>query len=167
MAQLLRDDIFIHPTAYIAPSVKIYGKVFIGAYTSIWDGVVIRGDMAPIEIGESTSIQENSVIHVDTDVPVHIGNYVTVGHGAVVHGAKVRDNCIIAIRTVLLNLAEIGEYSIVGAGSVVMERVIIPPNSVVFGIPGKVAKSVTDEMKKAIRENAEVYVKLGQAYLKR
>jgi carbonic anhydrase/acetyltransferase-like protein (isoleucine patch superfamily) len=167
MVQQLRDEIFIHPHAYIAPSAKIYGKVSIGAYSSIWDGVVIRGDMAPIEIGQSTSIQENSVIHVDTDTPTKIGNFVTVGHGAIVHGATVGDNCIIAIRSVILNLVEIGDNSIVGAGDIVRERVMIPPNSVVFGMPAKVSKTTTDEMKKAIRKNAEVYVELGQSYLKK
>jgi carbonic anhydrase/acetyltransferase-like protein (isoleucine patch superfamily) len=167
MVQHLRDEIFIHPTAYIAPSARIYGKVTIGAYSSIWDGVVIRGDMAPIEIGNSTSIQENSVIHVDTDTPTKIGDFVTIGHGSIVHGATVGNNCIIAIRSVILNLAEIGDYSIVGAGAIVMERVVIPPNSVVFGMPAKAAKTVNEEMKKAIRQNAEVYVELGQAYLKR
>ena len=167
MAAYLQDDIRIHPTTYIAPSARIYGKVSIGAYSSIWDGVVIRGDMAPIEIGEFTSIQENAVIHVDLDIPTHIGNYVTVGHGAIVHGAKVADNCIVAIRSVLLNHVSIGEYSIVGAGAIVMERVVIPPNSVVFGAPAKVARKVTPTMKKAIRMNADVYVDLGQSYRKR
>ncbi len=167
MAFHLNDEIEIHPTAYVAPSARIYGKVKIGAYSSIWDGVVIRGDMASIEIGDETSIQENAVIHVDTDVPTKIGSHVTVGHGAVVHGATVGNHCIIAIRSVLLNNSSIGDYSIVGAGAIVMEGTSIPEGSVVFGTPGKVAKSVSDEMKKGIRENADVYVKLGQAYLKR
>jgi len=167
MAHYLQDDIRIHPTAYIAPSARIYGKVSIGAYSSIWDGVVIRGDMAAIEIGEFTSIQENAVIHVDQDIPTSIGNYVTVGHGAIVHGATVRDNCIVAICSVLLNQVSIGDNCIVGAGAIVMERVVIPPNSIVFGAPAKVAKEVTPEIKRAIRKNAEVYVDLGQAYRKR
>jgi carbonic anhydrase/acetyltransferase-like protein (isoleucine patch superfamily) len=167
MVPYTQDDIAIHPTAYIAPSARIYGKVSIGAYSSIWDGVIIRGDMAAIEIGEFTSIQENAVVHVDMDVPTWIGNYVTVGHGAIVHGARVSDNCIVAIRSVLLNHVSIGENSIVGAGAIVMERVAIPPNSVAFGAPAKVVKQVTTEMKKAIRQNADVYVDLGQTYRKR
>ena len=167
MGFYLKDEIEIHPTAYIAPSARIYGKVKIGAYSSIWDGVVIRGDMAEIEIGENTSIQENAVIHVDTDTPTKIGNYVTVGHGAIVHGATVGNNCIIAIGSVLLNKVVIGENSIVGAGAVVLERNVIPPGSVVFGMPGKVAKNVTEETIKDIRKNAEIYVELGQAYRKR
>jgi len=123
--------------------------------------------MAAIDIGEFTSIQENAVIHVDLDMPTRIGNYVTVGHGAIVHGATVGDNCIVAIRSVLLNEVSIGENSIVGAGAIVMEGVVIPPSSVVFGAPAKVAKTVTSEMKKAIRMNADVYVDLGQSYRKR
>ncbi len=167
MVPYLQDDIRIHPTAYIAPSARIYGKVSIGAYSSIWDGVVIRGDMAAIDIGEFSSIQENAVIHVDLDIATRIGNYVTVGHGAIVHGATVADNCVVAIRSVLLNHVSIGENSIVGAGAIVMERVVVPPNSVVFGAPAKVAKEVTPKMKKAIRLNADVYVDLGQSYRKR
>ena len=167
MAHILKDEIDIHPSAYIAPSVRVYGKVKIGPYASIWDGVVIRGDMAPIEIGEGTSIQENAVVHVDTDVPTKIGNYVTVGHGAVIHGATVGDHCIIAIRSVVLNNAVVGDYSIVGAGAIVMEGHVIPPNSVVFGVPGKVVKTITEQMKKDIELNAKVYVELGKAYKKR
>ncbi|MFZ0391193.1 MAG: gamma carbonic anhydrase family protein [Calditrichia bacterium] len=163
----MKDEIEIHPSAYVAPSARLYGKVKIGAHSSVWDGVVIRGDMAPIEIGENTSIQENAVVHVDTDTPTFIGNNVTVGHGAVVHGAIVHDYCIIAIHSGVLNHSEIGEYSIVGAGAMVMERKKIPPFSVVFGIPGKVVKEVTPEMKKDIIENARVYVNLGQSYLRR
>ncbi len=163
----LKDEINIHPTVYIAPTALIYGKVKIGANSSIWDGVVIRGDMAPIEIGEGTSIQENSVVHVDTDVPTKIGSHVTVGHGAILHGATVGNNCIIAIQSVLLNNTVIGDNCIVGAGSIVLENSVIPPNSVVFGVPGKVAKTVTDDMRKGIRKNADVYVELGQAYRKR
>ncbi|MEJ2051711.1 MAG: gamma carbonic anhydrase family protein [Calditrichota bacterium] len=164
MAFFIKDNIEIHPMAYIAPSVRIYGQVKIGAYASIWDGVVIRGDMSPIEIGEGTSIQENAVIHVDTDIPTKIGSYVTVGHSAVIHGATVGEHCIIAIKSAVLNNAVIGDYSVVGAGAIVMEGHVIPPKSVVFGIPGKVVKTITEEMKKDIEKNANVYVELGKAY---
>ena len=167
MKYLLRDEIKIHPSAYIAPSVRIYGKVKIGAHSSIWDGVVLRGDMAHIEIGENTSIQENSVVHVDTDTPSIIGNNVTVGHAAVIHGATIGNYCIIAIQSTVLNNAKIGDYSIIGAGAIVMERNVIPPNSIVFGIPAKVVKEVNEDMRKDIRLNSEIYVDLGEAYLKK
>lgn len=167
MDYYLTNEIDIHPTAYLAPSVRIYGKVKIGAYSSIWDGVVIRGDMASIEIGENTSLQENAVVHVDSDIPTKIGNNVTVGHGAVVHGAEIGDFCIVAIKSVVLNNVKVGDYSIIGAGAIVMEGTRIPPESVVFGIPGKVAKKVTHQMKQEIRANARVYVELGQAYLQK
>ncbi len=129
--------------------------------------MVIRGDMAPVEIGENTSIQENAVVHVDTGTPTRIGNYVTVGHSAVIHGALIADNCIVAIKSAVLNNAKVGEYSIIGAGAIVMERKEIPANSIVFGIPGKVVKSTTDDVRQDIRKNAEEYVKLGAAYLQR
>ncbi len=167
MEYRIEDEIEIHPTVYIAPGAHIYGKVKIGAHSSVWDGAVIRGDMAPVEIGENTSIQENAVVHVDTDVPTLIGNNVTVGHGAVVHGATVGDYCIVAIQSVLLNNSRIGEYSIIGAGAIVMENRAIPAGSVVFGIPGKVMKQTTDVMKEEIRLNAQAYVALGAAYLQK
>lgn len=163
----IKDEIDIHPTVYVASTARIYGKVKIGAHSSIWDGVVIRGDMAPIEIGENTSIQENTVVHVDTDVPTRIGNNVTVGHGSVIHGATIGDNCIIAIKSVVLNHAVVGDYSIIGAGAIVMERKEIPSHSIAFGIPAKVVKVVTEEIEKDIQLNAQVYVELGKAYLKR
>jgi carbonic anhydrase/acetyltransferase-like protein (isoleucine patch superfamily) len=107
----LEDYFDIHPSTYVAPSARIYGKVTIGAFSSIWDGVVIRGDMAPIEIGANTSIQENAVVHVDFDIPTQIGNNVTVGHGAIIHGAKVGDFCVIAINSVLLNNSVVGAFN--------------------------------------------------------
>lgn len=163
----IKDEIDIHPTVYVAPTARIYGKVKVGANSSIWDGVVIRGDMAPIEIGENTSIQENTVVHVDTDVPTRIGNNVTVGHGSVIHGATIGDNCIIAIKSAVLNHAVVGDFSIIGAGAIVMERKEIPSHSIAFGIPAKVVKVVTEEIEKDIQLNAQVYVELGKAYLKR
>lgn len=167
MAFDIKDEIDIHPSVYIAPTVKIYGKVRIGAHSSVWDGAVIRGDLAPVEIGENCSIQENAVVHVDTNVPTKIGNNVTVGHGAVIHGATIGDNCIIAIHSVVLNNAVIGEESIIGAGAIVMEGKKIPPRSIVFGIPGKVVKEVSETMRKEIRENARVYMELAKAYRKK
>ena len=167
MAVRFKDEIMIHPSVYLAPTVKIYGNVKIGACSSIWDGVVIRGDMAAIEIGENTNIQENVVIHVDTDIPTKIGNNVTVGHSAVIHGATIGDNCIIAIKSAILNEAQIGNDSVIGAGSIVMERTVVPSGSVVFGIPGKAVKTTTSEMKDGIHKNAKIYVELGQDYKKR
>ena len=167
MAYYFEDEFDIHPSAYIAPGAKIYGKVKIGANCSIWDGVVIRGDMDYIEIGDNSNIQENAVVHVDTNTPTIIGKNVTVGHSAVVHGAKIGNNCIIAINSTILNNAEVGNNCIIGAGSIVMERHIIPDNSVVFGIPGKVKKTVSDEACKHITQNSEEYVKMSRAYLKR
>ncbi len=158
------DEFDIHPSVYIASSARIYGKVKIGANTSIWDGVVIRGDMAPIEIGENTSIQENAVVHVDFETPTFIGNYVTVGHGAIIHSAKIGNHCIIAIQSTVLNNAVVENYSVIGAGAVVMEGDTIPSGSIAFGIPAKVIKQVNPEIKKQIRNNAEVYVALGNAY---
>ncbi len=165
MAKYWEDQFDIHPSVYIAPTARIYGKVKIGANSSVWDGVTIRGDLEPIEIGEGCSIQENVVIHVDVDYPVKIGNYVTVGHDAVVHGAVIEDYCIIAIKSAVLSGAHVGTNCIVGAGAIVMENKEIPPNSVVFGIPAKVAREITPELKEKIIQNARSYIDLSRFYL--
>ncbi len=167
MAIDIRDEIEIHPTAYIAPGARIYGKVKIGAHSSVWDGAVIRGDLAPIEIGENTSIQENCTVHVDLDTPTFIGNNVTVGHGAVIHGARVEDNCIIAIQAAVLNNAVVRKNSIIGAGAIVMEGKEIPPNSIAYGIPAKVVKQTDAETAQKIAENARAYVLLAEQYRER
>lgn len=163
----IENEFDIHPSVYIAPSARIYGKVKIGANCSIWDGVTIRGDLAPVEIGEGTSIQENAVVHVDDDLPTVIGNFVTVGHLAIVHGATVEDYCIIAIKSAVLSGAYIGSNCIVGAGAVVLENKIIPPNSLVFGVPGKVMKPLTPGQMEKIRRNAQSYIDLSRHYLKK
>jgi len=167
MGQYWDDQFDIHPTAYIAPTARLYGKVKIGANSSVWDGVTIRGDLEPIEIGEGTSIQENAVIHVDVGYPVKIGNYVTVGHDAVVHGAIVEDNCIIAIKSAVLSGARVGRNCIIGAGAIVMENKEIPANSVAFGIPAKVARQITPELEEKIIQNAQSYIDLSRFYLKK
>jgi carbonic anhydrase/acetyltransferase-like protein (isoleucine patch superfamily) len=116
--------------------------VTIGKHASIWFNTVIRGDMAPIRIGECRNIQDNSVIHVDSENPTVLGDNVSVGHGAIIHGAEVGSHCAVGVGARLLNGSRMGEYCIIGAGCVGTEGSVIPRRSVVLGIPGRVVKSV-------------------------
>lgn len=160
----LKDEFNIDESAYIAQSARLHGKIKIGANSSVWDNAVIRADLAEVEIGSGCSIQDNVTVHVDTDRPTYIGNYVTVGHNAVIHGAEIGDNCIIAIHATVLNGAKIGKNCIVGAGAVVTENSVIPDNSLVLGIPAKVVKQLDENAIKQIRQNAEVYITLANSY---
>ena len=151
---------------FIAENATVIGNVELGDNSSIWFGAVLRGDNDFIKIGERTNIQDLSIIHVDEGVPVTIGKEVTIGHGAIIHGATVGDNSLIGMRATLLNNSVIGKNCIVGAHALVTEGKIIPDNSLVIGIPAKIVKTLTNEEIEAIKLNFTSYVKKGKEYLK-
>lgn len=155
----------IHPTVFIADNAVIIGDVTIGAESSIWYGCVVRADTAPIVIGKGTNLQDGCIIHVDREFPAHIGDGVSLGHGAIVHGATIEDNVLVGIRAVVLNGAYIGRNSIIAAGAVVTPGTVIPPGSLVMGIPGKVIRSVDEEGLALIRRTAGNYVGYAKEYL--
>lgn len=148
--------------AYVSPHSVITGDVSLGTDSSIWHNATLRGDIAPIRIGERTNIQDGSVVHVADNLPCTIGSDVTVGHGAIVHGCAVGDRCLIGMGSILLNGAEIGEECIIGAGALVTEGKKIPPRSLVLGNPGKITRSVSDEEVARIIESAATYLKLAK-----
>lgn len=154
----------IASTAFIAATAVLVGDVTVGEQSSIWFGAVLRGDLAPIRIGANCSVQDGAVIHVDDHNPVLIGNHVTIGHGAVVHGCEIADHVLIGIRAVVLSGANIGAHSIVGAGAVVTEPMAIPPNSLVLGIPARITTTLTAAHHEATRFMWEEYVALSRAY---
>ncbi len=149
----------VDPSAYVTPTAVIVGDVTVEEGVSIWDGAVIRGDVSYIKIGKNSNVQDNAVIHVSHNTPTIIGENVTIGHLAMVHAAKIEDNVIIGINSVVLDNAVIGEGSIVGAGAVVTSSTKIPPNSLVLGIPAKVIKR-GEEIRNMAVENGLVYQKL-------
>jgi carbonic anhydrase/acetyltransferase-like protein (isoleucine patch superfamily) len=138
--------------------------VEIGAQSSVWFHAVIRADSERVRIGRQTNIQDGAVLHADPGFPCLIGDQVTVGHRAVVHGAQVADRVLIGIGAVVLNGATLGEGSIVGAAAVVPEDAVIPPTSVVLGIPAKVRRQATDADRQRITHAAEHYVLLAARY---
>ena len=155
----------VDATAYIDPSAQVIGDVTMGPRSSVWCGTVLRGDVNRIVLGADTNIQDNSVLHGELDEwPVIVGDRVTVGHMAVLHGCVVEDGCLIGIGAIVLNGARVGRGSIVAAGSLVPEGMQIPPESLVMGTPAKVRRAVSDEEKARFSENAQRYIRYRQEY---
>jgi carbonic anhydrase/acetyltransferase-like protein (isoleucine patch superfamily) len=152
----------LHPSVYLAAGVRIAGDVAIGADSSVWFNAVLRGDCEALRIGPRTNIQDNCVLHADPGFPCALGTGVTVGHGAIVHGARVGDNVVIGMNSVVMNGAEVGENSIVAVGAVVTEGTIIPPGSLAMGIPARVKRPLTDAEIERNRRSAEHYVDNGR-----
>ena len=150
----------IHPAAWVAPGAFVRGDVTIGEQSNIWYNAVLRGDQEKITVGKATTIQDYCVLHLDACCDVVVWDYVTVGHGAVLHGCTVEDNCLIGMNAVVLDHAVIGAGSIVGAGAVVASGTVVPPRSLVVGVPGKVKKTLTDEDVAGSIANAESYLGL-------
>lgn len=154
----------VHPTAFIAEGAVVVGDVTLGEDTGIWFNSTLRGDVEAIVVGPRTNIQEGCILHADPGYPTVIGAGVTVGHGAVVHGARVGDNCIVGIRAVLLNGSEVGENSIVGACALLTEGKRYPPNSLILGAPARVVRELTSEEIEANRGSAARYVQRALAF---
>jgi carbonic anhydrase/acetyltransferase-like protein (isoleucine patch superfamily) len=153
-----------HKTAFIHPLSYIAGDVTLGPRVSIWPFVSIRGDSDVITIGDDTNVQDGCVIHCDEGVPCHIGKRVGIGHRAIVHGAVIEDDVLIAMGAVLLNGVRVGSGSIIGAGAVVREGFVVPPNSLVLGVPGRILRETTNEERGRIAKTVEAYIELQERY---
>lgn len=155
-----------HPTVYIAPGAVVVGDVTLGEHSSVWFNAVIRGDTEAIRIGARTNVQDGAILHADEGLPCVLGDDVTVGHAAVVHGAIVGDRSIVGIRSVVLNGVRIGADSIVAAGAVVPEGMEIPPGSLVMGVPAKIRGQTSDAHRERIRFAAAHYVENARRFRK-
>jgi carbonic anhydrase/acetyltransferase-like protein (isoleucine patch superfamily) len=149
---------------FIADTARVFGKVFLGDQVSVWFGAVIRGDADAIHIGKGSNIQDTAVIHADPGYPCSIGEGVTVGHGAIVHGCTIANDTLIGMRATLLNGAKIGRGCIIGANSLVTEGQEIPDFSLVVGSPAKVIRQLDENSMKRIQANARHYVKNAKDY---
>lgn len=154
----------LDPTAYIAPTAVVLGAVTLGAESSVWFGAVVRGDSEAIRIGRRTNIQDGAILHADPGFPCVLGDGVTVGHGAIVHGATVEDDCLIGMRSVVMNGARIGRGSIVGVGCVVPEGMQVPSGSVVLGMPARIHRQATPQDQERIAHAARHYVQAAACY---
>lgn len=153
-----REDLFI------APGAVCMGDVALGKDCSIWYHATVRADRAPIKIGSGSNIQDNCVVHVDKGFPVTIGNYVTVGHGAILHGCQVGDGSLIGMGAIILNGAKIGRNCIVAAGALVTQNTEIPDGMLAMGSPAKVIRKLSEEEIASNRKNAEEYIKEAREY---
>src|SRR4051794_31851347 len=154
----------VDPTTWLAPNATVVGQVRLHARASVFYGAVVRGDMAEVVVGRGSNLQDNVVVHTDTDFPALVGLGVSVGHAAVVHGCTIENHCLIGMNATILNGAVIGTGSLVAAGSVVLEGTVVPPRSLVAGVPGKVRRHITDEEHARIVANAATYEELSAGH---
>ena len=157
----------IAASAWIAPNATVIGDARLGDNVSIWWNAVLRGDNDPIHIGANSNIQDGSVLHTDEGVPMHIGANVTVGHMVMLHGCTVGDNSLIGIGSVILNRAVIGKHSIVGANSLIPEGKVFPDGVLIVGSPGKVVRELSEEEKARLQKSADHYVDNARRYASR
>ncbi|HEX6817069.1 MAG TPA: gamma carbonic anhydrase family protein [Ktedonobacterales bacterium] len=150
--------------AFIAPNATIIGDVTIGSGASIWFGAVIRGDVAPIRIGQGTNIQDNCVLHADEDIPCEIGADCTIGHCAVIHGAQLADRVLVGMHATVLNGARVGSECMLAAGTLVAEGKQIEPQQLVMGLPGRAVRAITPAERERILDGAAGYQERGLIY---
>lgn len=149
----------IDSSVFVAKGAVILGDVTIAKDCSIWYNATVRSTESFIKIGEGSNVQDNAVIHVAHNYPTIIGSYVTIGHGAIVHGCTIDDNALIGMGAIILNGAKIGKNCIIAAGALIPQNKVIPDNSLVMGSPGKIIRQVTDEEIQKNTENAQEYIK--------
>jgi carbonic anhydrase/acetyltransferase-like protein (isoleucine patch superfamily) len=159
------DDRVSGKPLFAAATATVIGDITFGKEVGIWFGAVIRADKDRITIGDRSNIQDNCVVHTSKGFPVILGNDVSVGHGAILHGCLIQDQVLVGMGAVVLNGAKVGRGSIIGAGSVITEGKEIPPNSVVVGVPGKIVKQTDEEQQQHILSNALSYVELAREYV--
>jgi len=154
----------IDPTSFIHETAVVIGDVHLGARSSIWPTAVLRADCDRIEIGEDSNVQDGAVLHCDEGIPCIVGKRVMIGHRAIVHGALVQDDALIGMGAIVLNKAVVGRGSLIGAGAVVSEGVVIPPDSLVLGVPGKVVKTLTPELRERLAGGHVSYVGMRERH---
>lgn len=154
----------VDPSVYVAQGAIILGDVNIGRGSSVWFNSVIRGDVAPIEIGEHTNIQDLSMVHVSTGLACKIGSFVTVGHSCIVHACTVGDFVLVGMGAVILDGAVISDHVLIGAGSVITPKTVIPPRKKVLGHPAKIVGDLTDGEMEELKRSAERYMRLSSEY---
>lgn len=158
----IRPD--VSRAAFIAETAVIIGDVVLEEGVSIWYGAVLRGDSGPIRVGRNSNIQDNCVVHCDAGGSVEIEDHVLIGHGAIIHGCTIKRGSMIGMGAVVLNHSVIPEGSLVGAGSLVTERKTFPAGSLILGSPAKAVRPLTEQQKKELPEDVQVYVRLGAEY---
>ena len=150
--------------AFVAANATINGAVSLGKDSSVFYGAILRGDIQTIRIGEGTNIQDGSILHLADDLGVEIGNFTTVGHGAMIHACQIGNECLVGMRSTILDGAVIGDHCLIAAGAVVTPRTVIPPGSMVMGAPAKIKRQLTSEEIAGLRPWAEKYILVAKAH---
>lgn len=154
----------VEQAAFVASNAALCGQVTLGEGSSVWYGAVLRGDTGAIQVGRDSNIQDLACLHTGPDLDVVIGDRVSIGHNAVVHGCVVEDDVLVGMHATLLNGCRIGRGSIIAAGALVSEHKVIPPGSLVVGVPGRVLHPVTPQQAQGILENAQEYLRLARIH---
>ncbi|ANP53713.1 carbonic anhydrase/acetyltransferase-like protein (isoleucine patch superfamily) [Streptomyces griseochromogenes] len=154
----------VDPEAFVAPTASVIGDVTLGAGASVWYGAVVRGDVETITVGADANVQDNVTLHADPGFPVSVGERVSIGHNAVVHGATVEDDCLIGMGATVLNGAVIGAGSLVAAQALVPQGMLVPPGSLVAGVPAKVRRELSEEERQGVTLNGTMYAELAKAH---
>jgi len=158
----LNDDApKVHNSAWIAPTAVLVGNVQVDEGASVFYGAVLRGDSDRIHLGANSNVQDNAVLHADAGMPAVVGRGVSIGHGAVVHGCTIEDDCLIGMHATVMNGAVIGAGSLVAAGALVLEGTVVPPGSLVAGVPAKVRRELNEDEQAGLRSNAATYLGLA------
>ncbi|KUM99207.1 anhydrase [Streptomyces yokosukanensis] len=154
----------VDPEAFVAPTASVIGDVTLHAGASVWYGAVVRGDVETITVGANANVQDNVTLHADPGFPVSVGERVSIGHNAVVHGARVEDDCLIGMGATVLNGAVIGAGSLVAAQALVPQGMVVPPGSLVAGVPAKVRRELSEEEQQGVTLNGTLYTELAKAH---
>lgn len=154
----------IHEQAFVARGAVVIGEVDVGADASLWYGVILRGDGAPIRVGARANVQDGSVLHVDEGCPCILEEGVTVGHACIVHGCTIGKGSLVGMGSIVMNDVRVGEDCLIGAGSLLTEGKVFPPRSLILGRPAKVVRQLTDADVEKLRHATEHYVQAGRAY---
>lgn len=154
----------IADSAYVAAEATLIGQVSLHEHASVWPGVVIRGDNERITVGASSNVQEGTVMHTDLGCPLTVGERVTIGHQAMLHGCTIGDGALIGIQAVVLNGAVIGKHCLVGAGAIVTERKVFPDRSLILGAPAKWVRELSDEDVARLEASAANYAQRGAMF---
>jgi len=154
----------VSDTVFVAPNAAIIGDVALGEGVSVWFGATIRGDFQPIAIGKYSNVQDGATVHVMGDTPTEIGDFVTVGHNALIHCRRIGNNCLIGMGSILLGYSEIGDDCIIGAGTLLTQHKKIPSNSLVFGNPARIVRALREDEIEALHESAMNYYDIATLY---
>jgi carbonic anhydrase/acetyltransferase-like protein (isoleucine patch superfamily) len=164
LAKFLSEKPVLGEKSFIASNAIMVGDVRVGDNSSIWYGSVLRADINYIEIGRCSNIQDGVIGHLSDDQPLIVGDYVTVGHGAIIHACTIEDECLIGMNSTILDGAVIGKQSIIAAGAVVPAGMIVPPGSLIAGVPGELKRTLSEEERKGLKKWAEKYIDVAKAH---